>query len=555
MSAKVLSFLALSLVATACTTMQVDSTAQSSSNLDDGEARCTITSAGDAGKVITATLLLPDAPAAGELFISSTGVIACAAASCASTAGYDSATKISCPDAVVSPGLINPHDHISFANNPPHPPTDERFEQRHDWRKGRRGHTKIPVSAPAVTNAIEAAELRFAMSGVTAIAGAGGAKGLVRNVDGSQDQLESGLQMQSADSDTFPLGDSAGSVFPTTCDGFTGSRRTTSDIANKDAYLPHIAEGIDATAHAELVCQSGDQPTYDLFGVHTAVVHGVAVSASDVQRYKDQGAILVWSPRSNVDLYGNTAPIGMYARMGVPIALGTDWLPSGSMNMSRELHCADDLNTRYFDKALTDKQLWEAVTVNAANAVGGDSTIGQLKAGLLGDVAIFDGKGKANPYRAVIEAGVEDTVLVLRGGKALYGDRALVADPASGGGADCEDLDVCGVAKKACVKRDLGAKTLANLQTAASKVYPLFFCKTATPTNEPSCSPRRGATASAPAASAYDGIAKGDQDGDGVADADDDCPSVFNPIRPMDDGKQADQDNDGTGDACDDTPL
>ena len=549
-----LSSFGLAILASACamTTTTADAT---SDLVDNGPARCAVTSRGDGGKVVKATLLLPDAPTEGELFIGKDGVIACAAASCADANGYASATKIDCTGHVVSPGLVNPHDHISFANNPPHPPTDERFEQRHDWRKGRRGHKKISVGAPNVANAVEAAELRFAMTGVTAIAGAGGAKGMVRNLDGNQDQQEDGLQMKSADSDTFPLGDSAGDKFPTTCSGFTGNRRTASAVAQKEAYLPHIAEGIDDVAHAELVCQSGDQPQFDLFAPQTAVVHGVAVSASDVQRYKDKNTMLVWSPRSNIDLYGNTAPIALYANLGVPIALGTDWLPSGSMNMARELKCADDLNTSYFDKRLSDKQLWESVTVNAAIAVGGEKSLGQLKAGLLGDVVVFAGTGKANPYRAVIEAGVEDTILVLRGGEALYGDSAIVADEAAGGSASCESLDVCGVAKKACVKRDLGGKSLADLQAAASSVYPLFFCKDATPTNEPSCSPRRGPTANQPDVSSYEGASNDDRDGDGIADANDNCPAVFNPVRPMDDGAQADSDGDGIGDACDESPL
>jgi cytosine/adenosine deaminase-related metal-dependent hydrolase len=35
--------------------------------------------------------------------------------------------------------------------------------------------------------------------------------------------------------------------------------------------------------------------------------------------------------------------------LGVPIALGTDWVASGSMNMLRELRCADELNENYYD--------------------------------------------------------------------------------------------------------------------------------------------------------------------------------------------------------------
>jgi hypothetical protein len=46
-----------------------------------------------------------------------------------------------------------------------------------------------------------------------------------------------------------------------------------------------------------------------------------------------------------------------------------------------------------------------------------------------------------------------------------------------------------------------------------------------------------------------------DKDGDGIEDAKDNCPTVFNPIRPMDGETQADGDGDGIGDACDKCPL
>jgi cytosine/adenosine deaminase-related metal-dependent hydrolase len=521
---------------------------------------CKVTKPGDEGKLFKATLLLPEMALDGELFIDKNGVIQCAAKDCSSEAGASSASRIECTDAVITPGLINTHDHISFANNPPHAPMEERFEHRHDWRKGVRNHTKIGTTAKAVANHVETAELRFAMTGVTAIAGAGGAVGLVRNVDGSPAQLEAGLKMAIADSDTFPLDDSNSTAFPTACNGFTGARRKkTTDIGGLKGYLPHISEGIDDSAHAEFVCQSnGDTtpaPAYDLIQKQTAVVHGMAVNPADVARYRSDGSILIWSPRSNIDLYGNTAPVALYDNLGVPIALGTDWLPSGSMNMSRELACADELNEKYFGHKFSDKQLWQMVTINAAFALGAQHTIGMLKKGYLGDIAIFDSTGKKNAYRAVIEAGVEDTILVMRGGKALYGDAVLVGADGSGGGAECEDLEVCTFAKKACVKKDIGKKSLADLQKAAAEIYPLFYCKGSAPKDEPSCTPQRKATASSPTSSVYSVAKAGDKDGDRVPDAQDNCPSVFNPIRPMDNGKQGDADNDGIGDACDKCPL
>jgi hypothetical protein len=44
-------------------------------------------------------------------------------------------------------------------------------------------------------------------------------------------------------------------------------------------------------------------------------------------------------------------------------------------------------------------------------------------------------------------------------------------------------------------------------------------------------------------------------DGDGVLDGADNCPSMFNPVRPIDNNVQPDDDADGMGDMCDPTPL
>lgn len=511
---------------------------------------CKQTKTGTKGVVLKGTVLLPETVAdAGEVFYDGATIL-CAAADCSATAGYAAASVVTCTDVVISPGLINSHDHIAFANNPPKTHGTERFEQRHDWRKGLRGHKAIATRGSAPANVVRHAELRFVMSGATATAGAGGQAGLLRNLDNGAAQLE-GLAGKVADSDTFPLGDSNLTTFPTTCGGWTGTRTTAASIAGTEGYLPHISEGIDDSAHAEFTCQSQDGDTYDLVQKQTAVVHGIAVTAADVAKYRADQTALVWSPRSNVDLYGDTAAVTMYDRMGVQIALGTDWVASGSMNMSRELRCADELNQKYYGKHFTDKALWKMVTQNAAFATGFAKVTGMLKAGYASDIVLFNA-ATSKSYRAVIDAGVEDTILVLRGGKPLYGDSSTLKLAAIGGTA-CEDLDVCGFAKKACVAQDsANAATLAAIRTAgetdaAGGKYPLFFCKTQKPTDEPSCVPFR-ATYSA-------GITATDKDGDGIPDATDNCPNVFNPPRPMSGPNQTDADGDNIGDACDKCPL
>ncbi|HQY64347.1 MAG TPA: amidohydrolase family protein [Polyangiaceae bacterium] len=509
-------------------------------------ASCLQTKTGTKGVVLKGTVLLPETIAeAGEVFYDADKIL-CAGPDCSTTAGYAAASVITCTNAVISPGLINAHDHISFANNPPKGHGTERFEHRHDWRKGIRGHKKISVAGSASTDIVRFAELRFIMSGATSTAGAGGAANLMRNLDSSAAQLE-GLGTKLVDSDTFPLKDSdPPSTLVTACASYPTTRRTTASIDALDGYLPHISEGIDDAAHAEMTCQSDATTPHNLLQKQTGVVHGIAVTPAQVAKHRDAQTALVWSPRSNVDLYGDTAAVAMYDNLGVQIALGTDWVASGSMNMSRELRCADELNQKYFNKHFTDKALWKMVTQNAAFATGIYKVAGMLKAGYVSDISIFDAS-KSKGYRAVIDAGVEDTLLVIRGGKPLYGN-AAVLDLAAVGGGTCEALDVCGVPKKACVELDTNkGTTLAKIRTAGEAIYPLFFCKDKVPTNEPSCVPYR--------ASYTAGITATDKDGDGVPDATDNCPSVFNPPRPMSGATQADADNDNIGDACDKCPL
>ncbi len=174
--------------------------------------------------------------------------------------------------------------------------------------------------------------------------------------------------------------------------------------------------------------------------------------------------------------------------------------------------------------------------------MGFGDQIGTLAVGMQADLVVFATSGQKG-WRTVIEAASEDVALVLRGGKALYGDQLLVQ--AANGGSACDAMTVCGTSKAVCL--DVSGLTLSDLQAAASSTYPLFFCRGQTPTGEPTCTPYRDTYPN--------GSSAIDQDGDGVPDASDDCPAVFNPPRSMDGTAQSDVDGDGFGDACDAKPL
>ncbi len=502
---------------------------------------CTVTP-GSAAVLIKGVILAPTGTLrGGEVLVDPNGLIVCVDCTCADHPDAEGATTVVCPNGVVTPGLINAHDHITFTQNFPGDWGTERYEHRHDWRKGIRGHTKISVPGGASTDQVIWGELRQVLGGATSLAGSGSAKGFLRNLDKNDQE---GLGSNPLDYDTFPLGDSDGTLLSSGC-GYPGI--ISKNVLQNDCYFPHVSEGIDKEARNEFVCLSSDSNGgVDVTEPNSTFVHVVGLKAIDGAEMASNGTAMVWSPRSNVSLYGNTAPVTMYKHQGVLIALGTDWTASGSVNMLREYACADLLNKTYYDSTFSDREIWAMGTQNAAQALAIDDLVGSLSVGLVADIAIFDEADAVNPYQAIFHANVGDVWLVLRGGLPLFGDSSIVPG-LPGGDVGCEVMqqDVCGAQKSVCSQREV-SKTLSQLQSSNTSAYPLFFCDV--PSNEPSCVPMRPGE--------YTGTATDvDWDGDGVNNDLDNCPRVFNPIRPLDEGKQADADNDGIGDNCDPCPL
>ncbi|MFO7567326.1 MAG: amidohydrolase family protein [Enhygromyxa sp.] len=500
---------------------------------------CTAEGQAGGSLLIHGDVLTPETVFLGGTVAVEGGVITCAGCDCAADPAAFDAT-ITCADAVITPGLINTHDHITYAHNWPIGEGVDRYEHRHDWRTGQNGHAPLPYSGNAPADAVVAAELRFVMGGATSTASAGGRWGLLRNVDTNDN---GGLPIKPVDSDTFPFDDANGKQQVGSCEY---GRNPTNEgyIAGLDAYLPHIGEGIDQYAQNELHCAAFSR---DLFEPKTGIVHATGATLDEVLEIAASKAQVVWSPRSNVVLYGSTAPVTLMDRLGVNIALGTDWMPSGSMNMLRELACAEYLDEVHFNDHFSDKQLWEMVTTNAAFAIGAHTGLGMIKPGYVADLAIF-AKGDEQLHGAVVRGHETRVALVMRGGEPLYGDAALLDSPAIGGSA-CEELDVCGVAKRACVEADT-TTTLAAVMAAAE--YPLWFCPGEVPVDEPTCVPWREVEFP-------DGVTDNDQDGDGLSDDLDLCPNVFSPlfttgVVPLWD-EQPDADLDGIGDVCDPTPC
>jgi hypothetical protein len=178
-----------------------------------------------------------------------------------------------------------------------------------------------------------------------------------------------------------------------------GMSRASSNIANVDEIAPdtlnavlavgrtyfiHLAEGIDDEAQAQvnfLFDKGWARP-------HLVCIHCIGNGATDNQRrLHDSGVPFVWSPLSNLLLYGRTVPPQNLA--GVPFTLGCDWSPSGSKNLLQELKVAW-LAGQHIGPEISWQRLAEAVTINAARVVQWGRWLGSLEVGKLADVLVLE---------------------------------------------------------------------------------------------------------------------------------------------------------------------
>ena len=267
---------------------------------------CAVT-AGTGGVVVVGEVLLPGQIIdGGGVTIEDDGTISCVGCDCVDSAGGKAV--VVCPDAVVSPGLINSHDHAGWMNDVPwvatadSPPIDPalRWEQRNDWRKGARGNPKIHVGGGANGQAKALGELRFVLGGATTTNASGGFKGpagdgsdgFLRNADDSGDMGAIGAGF--VDYQTFPLNDSgglqleSGCIYKRNADGTPTPPLVPSPGVT---FTPHISEGIDQSAHNEFQCLSSTtlENSADVINEKTAIIHAIGLLPADVALMAQRG--------------------------------------------------------------------------------------------------------------------------------------------------------------------------------------------------------------------------------------------------------------------------
>lgn len=432
---------------------------------------------GGAGWLLRGTVVTPAAFFAGEVLVAG-DMILCADVSCASHAGAAGAAIVE-TGGLIFPGMIDTHNHILFDVfdetdwSPPRAYTnhnqwtqDDRYGAMVDAKQYLNGEGGSPVNVGCEMN--KYGELKGLVAGTTSIVGAANPTNkscyasLARTIDQTPNDMGAD-RVQVAT--IFPGASSADGVCNNIATGST------------DAYLIHVGEGTDATALAEFA-RLGTVTTSDecLYAPMTTIVHGTALGEAEFDVMAENGMGLVWSPRSNVFLYGGgtdlakTTNVPLARAKGLNVALAPDWSIGGSQNLLDELRFADEVDGAVWGDVLSPKDLVEMVTINAARAIGLEGALGSIEAGKKADLFMIDGDPAA-PYDALLAATPADVRLVMVGGVALYGDTAMQwlapAAPA------CDALDLCGAAKFACVAEAGGTATNKLGQTHADIVAAL----------------------------------------------------------------------------------
>jgi 5-methylthioadenosine/S-adenosylhomocysteine deaminase len=320
----------------------------------------------------------------------------------------------------IYPGLIDLHNHLSY-NILQLWDVPKQFGNRGQWagipeyRNNISGPMQVIGQTPdLLASVVRYVEVKCLIGGVTTSQGIElfsnhglrrFYRGLVRNVEQTNDPSlpEAGSRIADVDA--------------------ADAQSFLTRLGQKQCYLLHLAEGVDDAARKHFLSLqiAGDEwaITKSLAGIHSTALH-----PEDYEVMAKRGASMIWSPFSNLLLYGSTARVADARAAGVQIGLGADWSPSGSKNLFGELKVARVITRE--DQAFDDKALLAMATTDAAKILHWERLIGSLEAGKRADLMVLAGT-PADPYGAFFTTPETAVTFVLVNGIPRFGTTELFA--------------------------------------------------------------------------------------------------------------------------------
>lgn len=387
--------------------------------------------------------------------------------------GYEGVVPVN-TGGTLYPGLIELHNHLAYNALPLWSPVPRMFEHRGQWPdhpdyrklisgpmtvvgKYRDADGKYPLLAPLVRYV----ECKCLLGGVTTSQGimlnsnAGIQRfyrGILRNVEQTNDPDLEEAQGRIADVDSRD----AGSFF---------SRLR----KEKTCFLLHLSEGVTGAGQNDSVARRhflalqvapGEWAINDRF----AAIHAAGLLPEDFDVLHAHGGSMIWSPLSNLLLYGATARVDAAKQAGVRIALGSDWAPSGSKNLLGELKVAWLYSQHLLNGLFSARDLVAMATRDAAAILKWNNVLGTLEPGKRADLLVIGGTA-GDPYDALIQARETAIRLVMINGVARYGMPAMMKTLAANG----EVVRVGGKTRRLFLEQATADPDVASVSLAAAR--------------------------------------------------------------------------------------
>jgi len=451
-----------------------------------------------AGRVVTMDARFK-VQADGVVYIGNGAIVAVQARSKAAPSGFAGVAVVE-TGGTLFPGLIELHNHLSYIALPLWAPVPRRFDNRGQWPshadyrpmvsgpmtvigKYKNAQGKYPL-LPAL---IRYVECKCLLGGVTTSQGVRLAsnagiqrfyRGIVRNVEQTDETELPEAQGRIPDMDA------------------NDAKSFLARLNKEDScFLLHLSEGVTdpavplSAARKHFLALEIAPDKWALNDKFTGI-HAAGLLPDDFHVMADHGSSMVWSPLSNLLLYGGTARVDAAKKAGVLIALGSDWSPTGSKNLLGELKVAWLYNEHYLNKLFKAREIVAMATCNAARILKWGNKCGVLKAGARADLLVIDGTA-SDPYKALLQARETDIRLVMINGVARYGLPAVMGKLTTGG----EAVKVGGKVRRLFLEQATGDPDVAqvSLSKATTQLRAALkdIAKLAKATEQPQRAPAR----------------------------------------------------------------
>lgn len=332
--------------------------------------------------------------------------------------GFEDVTTVA-SGGTIFPGLIEFHNHLAY-NALRLWDVPKRFTNRDAWgrvddyRRLVSGPMQVlgpdPELMPAVVRWVEAKCLvagTTTSQGIELFSNAGSRRyyrGTVRNVEATDDPDLPHAETKISD------------VEAAKAESFLKR------LGQHDCFILHLSEGTDEAAreHFRALKLRGNKWALapSLAGIHCA-----ALEQEDFEVLAEHECSMVWSPFSNLLLYGATAKVE-HAKGKLKIGLGSDWSPTGSKNLLGELKVAklvSDEKGGLFE----GRELVAMATSDAARILRWESALGSIEKGKRADLLVVNGT-RGDPYEMLLRSDETDVRAVLVGGVPRFGLPSLL---------------------------------------------------------------------------------------------------------------------------------